>query len=255
MENTVQSVPQSSPLSSILGFILLVLLCFYLYNRSRKKKGKEPIRLLPLLKKLIGKKEESIASQSSGSGSRRWYGNYEKLITVDAFKKISGKTYVVFDLETTGLDADHDRIVEIGAVRVQRGNITEEYHQMVNPHCKMPSEASEVNHITDDMLKGARDLSDVLPEFLEFVDDDILVAHNGGFDATFLDNACSRCKLDAPRKYFDTMRLSVYWPKLKNRKLATFLEAAGIENDHAHRALSDARATAQLCIISMNKIK
>lgn len=255
MENSVTSSP--SVLHTFLGFVLLAVLAFYLYNRGRKKKGKELIRLYPLFKKLIGKESKTAENQSrrSGSGSGRWYGNHEKLITVDAFKKISGKTYVVFDLETTGLDPDHDRIVEIGAVRVDRGRITDEYHQMVNPKIKMPAEASEVNHITDDMLKGAPEISAVLPAFLEFANDDLLVAHNGGFDASFIDNACAQCGIEAPKKYFDTMRLSVYWPKLKNRKLATFLQAAGIENEQAHHALSDARATAQLCIISMNKIK
>ena len=254
MENTARTTQLPPVVSEILGFVLLALLILYFVNRGRKKKGKEPIRILPLIKKLTGKKTNN-APEASRSGSGRWYGNYEKLVTVDAFKKTSGKTYVVFDLETTGLDADHDHIVEIGAVRVDRGRITEEYHQMVNPKIKMPREASEVNHITDDMLKGAPDISAVLPSFLEFANEDLLVAHNGGFDASFLDNACARCGLEAPKKYFDTMRLSVYWPKLKNRKLATFLAAAGIENEQAHRALSDARATAQLCIISMNKIK
>ena len=119
----------------------------------------------------------------------------------------------------------------------------------------MPPEASAVNHITDDMLKGQPYIKPVLSDFLRFVDDDVLVAHNGGFDASFLDNACAACGYDAPKKYFDSMRLSVYWPKLKNRKLETFLKAAGIENDGAHRALSDATATAKLCVASMAKIK
>lgn len=237
----------SPAVSSIIAVVLLILIAFLLINRSRKKKGKEPIRI----SSLFGKKQ----APSSGNGSR-WYGNYPKLITTDAFKKISQKCYVVFDLETTGLDADHDRIVEIGAVRVAGGQITDQiFHQLIDPKIKMPPEASAVNHITDDMLKGKPYIKPVLADFLRFVNDDVLVSHNGGFDAAFLDNACARCGYDAPQKYFDTMRLSVYWPRLKNRKLETFLKAAGIENDGAHRAMSDAMATAKLCVASMAKIK
>lgn len=259
MENTAH-VAQASTLppivSEILGFIVLALIIVLLINRSRKKKGKPS--LFSLLWKTIRKKSESGSSSKSGSGSRGgpWYGNYSKLITVDAFKKVSGKSYVVFDVETTGLDASHDRIVEIGAVRVAGGQITNQtFHQLIDPKIKMPAEASAVNHITDDMLKGQPDIKPVLADFLAFVNGDLLVAHNGGFDASFLDNACSRAGFEAPKKYFDTMRLSVYWAGLKNRKLTTFLKAAGIENDNAHRAMSDAMATAQLCIKSMEKIK
>jgi DNA polymerase-3 subunit alpha (Gram-positive type) len=235
----------SPTVSSIIAVFLLVLIAFLLINRSRKKKGKPPIRI----SSLFGKKETS----SSGSGSR-WYGNYPKLISVDAFKKISGKCYVVFDLETTGLDSDRDQIIEIGAVRVEKGEITERFHQMVNPGVSIPPEAREINHITNDMVKGQPRLKEVLPSFLEFVGTDVLAAHNGGFDASFLDTACMKNHLDAPRRYFDTMRLSVYWPNLKNRKLETFLKAAGITNDRSHRALSDAEATAKLIIASMDKI-
>ena len=247
METTTHATHLPTVVSEILAFVLLALIVVLLINRSRKKKGK------PSLFSLFCKKSDS----SSGSGNRRpWYGNYPKLISVDAFKKISGKCYVVFDLETTGLDAENDRIVEIGAVRVAGGQITDQtFQQLIDPKIKMPKEASAVNHITDDMLKGQPYIKPVLADFLRFVDDDILVAHNGGFDAAFLDNACARVGLEAPKKYFDTMRLSVYWKKLKNRKLETFLKAAGIENDGAHRALSDATATAKLCIASMNKIK
>ena len=233
------------------GMLLTILVCavvaFLLVQRSRKKKGKAPIRLSRYIRKLFRKEKKSIG---------RWYGNYEKLITVDAFKKISGKSYVVFDLETTGLDADLDRIIEIGAVRVSRGRLSNEtFQQLVNPGCRIPAEASNANHITNEMVDGMPNIRPVLADFLAFVNGDLLVAHNGGFDACFLDNACSRCGYQAPSKYFDTMRLSVYWAGLKNRKLATMLEVAGIENEQAHRALSDAVATAKLCIKSMEKIK
>ena len=249
METTTTTTSTLSPfMSSVLSVVLVILLVYWLINRHRKKKGKPPIRLLSL----IQKKKTTAPAQKK----ERWYGNYLKLITVDAFKKKCNLPYVVFDLETTGLDADTDEIIEIGAVRVINGKVTDQtFQQLVNPGVKIPAEATEVNHITDSMVKGQPKMSEVLPAFLTFVDGDLLVAHNGGFDASFLDNACKRYGYTAPERYFDTMRLSVYWPNLKNRKLSTFLKAAGIRNDVAHRALSDAIATAELCVKSMEKIQ
>ena len=253
MENTAATSSLPPVVSQILAYVILILIVVLLIDRSRKKKGKPS--LFSLLFGMIFK-SRSKAKPKTSSTNGTWYGNYPKLITVDAFKKLSGRSYVVFDLETTGLDPENDQIVEIGAVRVAGGVLTNQtFQQLVNPGIKMPAEASEVNHITDDMLKGQPRIKPTLADFLDFVDGDVLVAHNGGFDASFLDNACIKCGYDAPKKYFDTMRLSVYWKRLKNRKLETFLKAAEIENDEAHRALSDAIATAKLCIKSMDKIK
>ena len=162
---------------------------------------------------------------------------------------------MVFDFETTGLDPENDRIVEIGAVRVEKGEITQSYQTLVNPGIPISAKASKKNHITDDMVSGSPSIKEVLPSFMQFVGDDVLVAHNAAFDAAFLRAACSRCRLKAPDKFFDTMRLNVYWPNLPNRKLESFLNAAGIKNEAAHRALGDAEATAKLVIKTFDKIK
>ena len=247
METTaaVKTSTLSPFMSSLLSIIIVLVIIYFMVQRHRKKKGKAPLRISSLFHK----------KKSSGKGGP-WYGDYPKLITLDAFKKRSGRSYVVFDLETTGLDAEKDAIVEIGAVRVTGNKVTNQtYQQLVSPGVKISKEASEVNHITNDMVKGQPKIQEVLADFLAYVDGDLLVAHNAGFDASFLDNACARCGYESPKKYFDTMRLSVYWRNLKNRKLVTFLEAAGIENENAHRALSDAIATAKLCVKSMEKIK
>ena len=226
--------------SKLLGIAVLALLVFLWIMHRRKKRGTS------------GKTNQR--KRDASRSSNHSYGNYGKLISIAQFQKVAFKRYVVFDLETTGLDSDRDQIIEIGAVRVEKGEITERFHQMVNPGVSIPPEASEINHITNDMVKGQPRLKEVLPSFLEFVGTDVLAAHNGGFDASFLDTACMKNRLDSPNRYFDTMRLSVYWPNLKNRKLETFLKAAGIQNDHAHRALSDAEATARLIIVSMEKV-
>jgi DNA polymerase III epsilon subunit family exonuclease len=171
----------------------------------------------------------------------------------EQFKLKSKGSFTAFDLETTGLDDLDGYIVEIGAVRVRKGEMVEIYHQYVNPNIPMPADAQAVNHITDDMLIDQPFIFEVLPDVLEFIGSDILVAHNATFDFRFLAQACMNHRFKIPRKWFDSMDLKEVWPGLKNRKLQTFLDAAGIENEQAHSALGDAEALAKLTIISVNK--
>lgn len=165
-------------------------------------------------------------------------------MNITNFTPISKSRYIAFDLETTGLDYGANQIVEIGAVLVENGEITKEFHQMVDPGVPMPSDASAVNHITDDMLAGQPKIHQVLPAFLAFIGDDVLAAHNAAFDMRFICQACMLNRFQAPSEYFDTMSLARYWPESENRKLTSLAAAAGIEVDDAHRALSDARTVA-----------
>lgn len=250
------SIPAASettvtPVQTILSYVVIIAIVLFVIYRKRKKAGKS----LPFLNNKKSKVSTGPSVPSTPSGKSKWYGDDPSLMSIAAFQKKVYKRFVVFDLETTGLDDSTDRICEIGAVRVVNGKITDEYQTLVNPKMHIPDEASAKNHITDSMVKKSPTIGDVLPDFLAFVGDDYLAAHNCGFDAAFLRKACSECGLTAPTSFFDTMRLSVYWPGLKNKKLATFLDAAGIENDNAHRALSDARSTALLIVKSFDKIK
>lgn len=169
-----------------------------------------------------------------------------KKLNITEFTSISKSRYIAFDLETTGLDYGSDAIVEIGAVLVENSVITKEYHQMIDPGRPMPYEASAVNHITDDMLSGQPKIHQVLPAFLSFVGDDVLVAHNALFDMRFLAQACMVNRLRIPIVFFDSMNLARYWPEAEDKKLISLASAAGIQIDDAHRALSDARAVADL---------
>lgn len=175
-----------------------------------------------------------------------------ELLNITQFTPISKKRFIAFDLETTGLSNGDDAIIEIGAVLVEGGQITASYQQLVDPACPIPAAASNVNHITDDMVKGQPKIHEVLPAFLSFVGDDVLVAHNVGFDAGFIQQACMRNRFQSPQRYFDTMSLARYWPEAENKKLGTLIKAAGIENDSAHRALGDAKAVAEL-VLATNK--
>lgn len=172
-------------------------------------------------------------------------------LNITEFSKIYNTRYVAFDLETTGINPVSNAIVEIGAVLVENGIITDEYHQLVNPGCPMPPDASAVNHITDEMLSGQPAIHQVLPSFLSFVGDDILAAHNASFDIKFLAQACMRNRFRIPLGYFDTMSLARYWPESEDKKLISLCDAAGVEIETAHRALDDARAVAGLISASM----
>ena len=99
-------------------------------------------------------------------------------------------TYVVFDLETTGFSPIQDKIIEIGAVKVERGVITERFSTFVNPKIPIPFKITQLTSITDDMVVDAETIDVVLPKFLDFIGDAVLVAHNAGFDVSFIEQNC-----------------------------------------------------------------
>lgn len=226
----------------------------------RKKKAAEAAAEAEAKKRADAKEAAIQAAIAKAPGSERfrvdgypdkWGG---KVLGITEFTPISKKQFIAFDTETTGFSDSDDEIIEIAAVRVVNGVITDEYSQLINPGCSVPAEASAVNHITDDMLRGMPKIYEVLPSFLAFVGDDVIAAHNASFDAKFLAQACMRNRFKAPEVYFDTMALARYYPDAENKKLGTLLACAGIENEKAHRALGDARAVA-LLIIHTNEIR
>jgi DNA polymerase-3 subunit epsilon len=102
---------------------------------------------------------------------------------------LAGKRFVVFDLETTGLDPKKDKIVEIGAVKFDQHGIAARFSVLINPGIPMPFAASKVNHITDEMLKGKPLIKDALPDFIRFIGDAVLIAHNSQFDSSFVNES------------------------------------------------------------------
>lgn len=218
------------------------------YQEQMKQEEEESERRIKA--KIEKKSAETEASVAANPGSKKYRlekAQMEvtaKTLNITEFTPISKARYIAFDLETTGLRPGYDDIVEIGAVLVENGEITKEYHQMVNPGCKMPSDASAINHITDDMLLGQPQIHEVLPAFLNFVGDDILAAHNARFDLGFICQACMRNRFRIPLGFFDTMSLARYWPEAENKKLVSLAAVAGVPIENAHRALDDARAVA-----------
>lgn len=160
-----------------------------------------------------------------------------------------GKSVVVFDFETTGLNADKCEIIEIGAVKIQNGVCTETFSTLVNPHQKLSQEISNLTGITDDMLVFAPDIKDVLPDFHKFVQNSVLSAYNISFDIQFLLNAGKKYRYKFDNERIDTLELArKKIPSLPNYKLSSVVKVLDIVLNDAHRAINDAVATAKVFI-------
>lgn len=153
-------------------------------------------------------------------------------------------SYIVFDLETTGFSPRFDEITEIGAVKIEKGRIVSRFSTFVNPGRPIPEKIVELTGITDDMVKDAPKIDEILPEFEAFIGEGILVAHNATFDSRFLEFR----RPEKPRyATIDTLLLSQCLPiSVKNYKLGTLAKRFGISLNGAHRAVNDAEATAEL---------
>lgn len=153
-------------------------------------------------------------------------------------------TYVVFDIETTGLSVISNKIIELAGVKMRDGKVIETFESFVNPHEKIPYHISQLTHITDDMVVGAPELEEVLPKFLAFVGDAVLVAHNARFDIGFIDEFCKRLGLPVPANpVLDTLELArIQYPTMKNHRLNTLSDKFKVGLDNHHRAVDDSAA-------------
>lgn len=158
--------------------------------------------------------------------------------------------YVVFDIETTGLDTKRDRILEIGAVKVEDGIVIEEFDQMMNPGVPIPPVVSNINHIYDDMVQDKPFPGVVLQQFYDFYKDcDYIIGHNAKrFDYPFLESEYIRYYVKAePITVKDTIWVARSKVKgLRSYSLAALCRIFQIENKDAHRALSDVYATLEV---------
>ena len=158
-------------------------------------------------------------------------------------------TYVVFDLETTGFSSIKDKIIEIGAVKVENGVITDKFSTFVNPKVPIPFEITNLTGITDDMVMEAPDIETILPQFLEFVGDAVLVAHNASFDVSFIEQNCRYQDITPDFTSVDTVAMArILLPTLSKFKLNVVANALHISLENHHRAVDDAGATAEIFV-------
>ena len=156
-------------------------------------------------------------------------------------------TFIVFDLETTGFSPIKDKIIEIGAVKVEKGKITERFSTFVNPQIPIPFKITQLTSITDAMVLDAPPIEEVLPRFLEFVGDGVLVAHNASFDVSFIEQNCRYQDIQPDFTSVDTVAMArVLLPTLSRFKLNIVAKALNISLENHHRAVDDAGATAEI---------
>ena len=172
-----------------------------------------------------------------------------KDIIVDSKGQSLNDSYVVFDLETTGLSPDKNKIIEIGAVKVVDGAITERFSTFVNPEVPIPYNIEQLTSIKDDMVLDAPRIEEILPEFMKFCEGTVMVAHNAEFDTGFIRKNCERMGLPFDFTIADTVALArILLPQLNRFKLDTVAKAVGVSLDHHHRAVDDAACTAEIFV-------
>ena len=205
-------------------------------NKKRKEQGLPPVDPQKFFKIIYGV-ECYLVDDLKKSVE---YGGKEK-----PSDRTDAQKYVVFDLETTGFSPEKNRIIEFGAVKVENGAITGRFSEFVNPKVPIPYRISQLTGITDDMVIGADPIDKVLPRFLEFSKDCVLVGHNVGFDIGFVRENCRRLGYECPFTTVDTLGISrALLPGHAKYTLDAVAKILGVSLENHHRAVDDAECTA-----------
>lgn len=161
---------------------------------------------------------------------------------MDPSQSVSEITFVAFDFETTGLHPATDRIIEFGAVKFRDRRVLGSFDVLVNPGIPVTPDALSVSGISEEMLASQPAVEQALPDFLEFIRESVLVAHNAPFDMSFLRAALELAgRADVPNTVIDTQVLAQKaYPKLKSYSLQNLIAELHLPQGNAHRALDDA---------------
>lgn len=170
-------------------------------------------------------------------------------------QKISD-SFVVFDIETTGLSSEKNNITEIGAVKVSDGKIVDTWSTFVNPGEKIPPEITDLTGITDSMVADAPKIGEILGDFLQFCEGSVLVAHNAKFDVGFIKTACKRNNIEFNLTWLDTLLLArCLYPDLPKHTLDFLSKHLNVLLENHHRAVDDAKATADIFVKMLNELE
>lgn len=204
--------------------------------------SKEGIRMLPGAELLLVEDELRVLTNLSDD-------------KVPDIYDIKDASFVVFDLETTGLSKYKDRITEIGAVKVENGKITEEYNQLVNPEMVISEKITDITGITNEMVEDCPKIEEVMGDFLKFCGESILVGQNTDFDVGFIKENCFRLGIEFNPLYLDTLPMArALFSDMKKFSLDKIARKLEIPAFNHHRASDDARATAQIFIKMFDRI-
>ncbi len=207
--------------------------------------------------------EVMLALEKSGNENLKVLYGMEAYFVNDTARCMFGSKYpsydeemVVFDLETTGLSNRTCKIIEIGAVKIKAGEITDVFNTFVDPEEPISEMITSLTSITDDMVKGAPKEYDAIKAFLDFAGDRMLIAHNANFDVGFIRVASERCGFDFSNAYLDTVGLSKYLnTDIKNHKLDTIAKYYKLEDFHHHRASDDAAILAKIFFEMIRRLR
>ncbi len=168
---------------------------------------------------------------------------------------IEDETFIVFDLETFGLNSHEHPIIEIGAIKIKGTRIVDRFSQLVNPGVPIPQKIQEITNITNAMVANMPPIEEVLPKFMEFVGDATMVAHNARFDMSFIRRDCKRILgIDYNPSVIDTLQMARdVMPDLKSFGLGSITKKLGVALENHHRAVDDSQATAGMFIIFLEK--
>ena len=157
--------------------------------------------------------------------------------------------YCIFELETTGLDVKKDKIIEIGAVKLKNGESVDTFSEYVNPKVQISKVVSKINKITDETVKNAKTIEELLPIFLKFIDDSILVSHGEDYDYNVLIYNCEKLVLKCENKYIDSLKLArEKFPEFKFYSLKRLATRFNIDINENNRAVDNAKLLALVFI-------
>lgn len=179
-----------------------------------------------------------------------------KKIVYDITDQTIASPFVVFDIETTGLDKNKCRIIEIGAVKIVDGHIVDRFSSFVNPKTKIPKKITDLTSITDSMVRDADTFEEQIDSFIRFCEGAVMVAHNASFDMGFMKKEAEKCGRSFDLPYLDTLPLArCMYKNLPNHKLDTLCRHLGVMLMNHHRAVDDAEATASAFIKMTDELK
>ena len=201
-------------------------------NKKRKEAGEPPIDRQDFFKLILGVEAYVVD-------------DLKEIVVNDKGQPLDDTTFVVFDIETTGFSPIKNRIIEIGAVKIRNGEILERFSEFINPQVPIPYRIEKLTSITDEMVMDAPTREVIIPKFVEFCKDAVLVGHNVAFDISFINQNCKDLGIDVDYTTVDTLWLSRYFfPLQAKHTLDTVAKTLGVVLDHHHRAVDDAECTA-----------
>lgn len=172
----------------------------------------------------------------------------------DAHENLKDATYVIFDTETTGLSAQYDKVIELAAVKMEKGNVVDTFDEFIDPGHPLSQTTINLTSITDDMVRGSKSEEEVFKLFQEFCEGAIIVGHNATFDVDFMNTGYERHNLPTIKQpWVDTLPLARFlYPEMKGFRLNTLAKKLGVNLEHHHRAIYDAEATGLIYYAMLN---